>query len=117
MHSEKKIIKYSLAAIIIGLLGLYLASIYIEPEKVSLSEIDEKLGGKFIATQGIATEVKISNSSTLFMTLESNNSRIKLIQFGVSNTDISEGDSVLVRGEVTRYKGEIEIIAKDTRKI
>jgi len=117
MQSEAKIIKYSLLAIIAGLVGLYLASIYIEPEKIPLSEIDEKFLGKFISTEGFVREVKFSNSSTLFVTIENNQSRIIAIQFGASDTHLAIGDFILVKGEVSRYKGELELVAKEIRMI
>lgn len=117
MHSEKKIIKYSLIAIITGLVGIYLASIYIEPQKVPLSQIDEKFLGKFVATEGFVKDSEVSNSSTLFMTIENNQSRIVVVQFGASGEGIRTGDFVLVKGEVSRYKGELELVAKDIRKL
>ncbi len=115
MLPEKLIIKISLIVIMFGLSGLYAITILIEPAFVDIRQIDENFNGKVVMTNGTISDVFLSDSKTLFLNLEENED-LAIIMFNVDENNLTESDKVVVRGEVTLYKGKLEIIAKKIEK-
>jgi DNA/RNA endonuclease YhcR with UshA esterase domain len=115
MLSEKAIIKFSVAAIILGLFGIYLTLIFTQPINVPLSEINDSLSGKILETKGRISALRVSNTSTAFITLEDEKKEILVIKFNSNENEFKKGDLVSVTGEVTRYEGNIEIVARQIK--
>jgi hypothetical protein len=112
MPSEKVIIKYCIAAIILGLSGIYAAVIFIEPEHVSLSNIDDSQIGKVLETEGVIDSAKVSNTTTLFATIAENGLEMQIIKFNYKEDLPQKGDLVIVTGDVSKYEGKLEILAR-----
>lgn len=110
------ITKYSLIGIVVGLLGLYLISNYIEPEFVNLQNINEMYLNKIILTSGKVKNIFLANT-TLFLVLENNQSKINVVYFNAKNINFKKNDNVIVKGEVILYKNKLEIIAREIRLI
>jgi DNA/RNA endonuclease YhcR with UshA esterase domain len=117
MLSERAIIKYSVIAILIGLLGIYVTIQLMEPISVPLQGVNDAMVGNVIKTQGHVKSSYISNTSTLFVTMEENGSEIEAIKFNTRNSTLESGDLVVVSGEVSKYKGKIEITARTLEKV
>ena len=113
MLPEKVIIRLSLIVILFGLSGLYLISLYIEPEFTNINDIDRSFAGKVVKTGGIISKIFLSDSSTLFLTLEENKN-LKIIEFNSEENKLAKQDKISLIGEVVLHKGELEIIAKKT---
>ena len=119
--NDESLQRLSLVLSLLGLLGLFLLSICLEPTKVSIKEIDESLLGKFIVTSGYVTKIREHEAGHVFLTLE-NESSIKVVIF--ANTarknkatleKIRKGSKIEVVGKLVEYKGELELVAKEIR--
>lgn len=117
MLSERTIIKYSGVAIVIGLLGIYITLQVMEPITIPMTGINDATVGNVIKTQGHVKSSYVSNSSTLFVTMEENGSSIQAIKFNTKNSTLEPGDLIVVTGEVSKYKGVLEITARTLEKI
>jgi DNA/RNA endonuclease YhcR with UshA esterase domain len=113
----EKIVKYSLICIVIGLGGLYLVSEYLQPEYVEIAKINKSYLNKIIQTSGKVTNSYLSNTSTLFLTLEDKGDILKVVKFKVEKIEFKKGDNILVKGELSLYKNELEIIARNIKKL
>jgi DNA/RNA endonuclease YhcR with UshA esterase domain len=113
--SEKAILRLSLMAIVLGLAGIYLTILFTEPESVPLSDINDSLVGKIIATEGQISSFRISNTSTAFITLADKGKEISVIKFNSAEEGFKKGEVVLVSGEVTKYQGKLEIVARQIK--
>ena len=113
----ERISKYSLVCVGLGLLSLFLISKYQEPEVVEISKIDKNYLNQIIQTSGWVKSSYLSNSSTLFLILENNGSKIKVVKFDVEDLSFSKGDWIKVKGEVSLYKNELEIVAREIEKM
>jgi DNA/RNA endonuclease YhcR with UshA esterase domain len=117
MLSEKKIIKYSLIASVIGLAGIYLLTQVLQAPNFSISDLNDSMTGKVIQTQGTIKSIQISNTSTAFIALREGESEIEVVLFNAKQSELKEGEQVSITGEVNLYKGKLEIMAKEVRKI
>ncbi|RLJ06373.1 MAG: hypothetical protein DRP14_00110 [Candidatus Aenigmatarchaeota archaeon] len=116
MSSNKLIIRLSVFVIFFGLIGLYLICIFVAPPFVKLSEIDNRYIGKTIKTRGTVSKSFLSESKTLFLELKENKN-ISVVMFNVNKNLFKKGDQISVKGEIQVYKGMVEIIARDIKKI
>ena len=91
--------------------GLYLISLYVEPELTNIKDIDKTLVGKVVKTEGTISKIFLSDSSTLFLTLEENE-KLQIVKFNSEETNLKEQDKISIIGEVVLHKGKLEIIAK-----
>lgn len=118
MLPDRLLIKSALIVIIFGLIGLYLASIFVEPKFVELKEISIKNAGEVVKTAGIISKCFLSeDSKTLFLDLSEDGKKLSIIMFNVDKNLFEKGDNVSVKGEVHIYKGKLEIVAKDIKEI
>ncbi|MBN2095421.1 MAG: OB-fold nucleic acid binding domain-containing protein [Candidatus Aenigmarchaeota archaeon] len=117
MSPERAILKYSLFAIVIGLVGIYASVLYIEPESVPLSSVNDSRIGQVIKTEGLVRSARLSNTSTLFIRLEDQECEIDVVLFKAGNANANPGDLVQVVGEVSKYEGKLEIIARKIKPL
>ncbi len=118
MFSERKLIRLSLFTIIFGLTGLYLISAFVDPEFVELSSIDGNLIGKVISTEGTISKVGfIEKSKTVFLDISENEKIMTVVIFNSEGNLFKKGDLVKITGEVSNYKGKLEITAREVDKI
>ena len=115
MLPEKIIIKLSLIIIVFGLSGLYLISLYVEPELTNINEIDKSFAGKVVRTEGTISKVFLHDSSTLFLNLKENE-ELQIIKFNAEENNLAKQDRISVTGEVVLHKGKLEIIVKKIEK-
>ncbi|MGC9310967.1 MAG: OB-fold nucleic acid binding domain-containing protein, partial [Candidatus Aenigmatarchaeota archaeon] len=78
---------------------------------------DEGLSGKFVSTEGVVTSARVSNSSTLYMTLGGGGGKeIQVVFFSAGERLFETGEKVSVSGEVSVYNGQLEILAKEIQR-
>ncbi len=118
MFSERKLIRLSLLTIIVGLTGLYLIGLFVDPEFVELSSIDRSFVGNVISTQGTISKITfIEESKTLFLDVTENEKVLIVVIFNSEGDIFKRGDGVALSGELATYKGKLELIAREIEKI
>ncbi len=112
------ILKISIIVAIIGVISLFLISRILTEETIEISEL--KIG-QIERISGMVTSVYISRDDHVFLKLADNTGEITIVAFKNSNIDeaydLEVGEEVSVLGRVDEYKGKMEIIAKEIRKI
>lgn len=124
---DKKIFKIALLSSLIGILGMLIFSSYIEPKEIKINEISRDNIGEKIAITGIVESIKeSSNSKSSFITLNDGTSKINIILFESTLTELKESgielnsfknQRVKVIGSITEYKSTIELILANSNSI
>jgi len=118
MFSERKLIILSLFIIIFGLIGLYSIGLLMDPEFIELNSIDRNMVGKIISTEGIISKIAfIEESKTLFLDISENEKTLAVVIFNSEGDIFKKGDKIIINGELTTYKGSLELIAREVEKI
>ncbi len=120
MISDRTLLKTSVAVFIIGFFALFLLS-QVQPERMlSVSEIKESMIGEKVSVHGIAERPLVRDSLTMRLVDENNtNIKINVVMFNPTPKVLNSfraGDAVIVSGEISIYKGELEIIANKISK-
>jgi len=112
---ESSLIKLCFVFCAIGIFSLFLINKVYTPPRVKASEIKE--GMNFVSITGEIKNKYVSEKGTAFLTLKDDTGEIKIVVFkgSMNISDVDQGDSVEIVGEVQRYKGELEIIAKNIK--
>ncbi|WEL22882.1 exodeoxyribonuclease VII large subunit [Candidatus Nanohalovita haloferacivicina] len=97
--------KYFLTACI-GLLTLYLAT-SIPPEKVEISEVRPSMAGEKVRVTGEVANPAGRNH--FFFTLKNREKSIEAVKFD-KRPSHAQGEKVTLEGEVSMYRGELQII-------
>ena len=103
--------------ILLGALGIvlvYSSSIYIEPEKVNVSEIKPQWNGKQVSVTGNVVQ-PYRTKGNLFFTLEDSSGQIKVASFD-SKTRLNSSQRINLTGRVSLYRGSLEIMAGEIKK-
>jgi DNA/RNA endonuclease YhcR with UshA esterase domain len=112
------ILKISIIVAIVGIISLFLISRLLTEETIEISEL--KIG-QIERISGMITSVYISRDDHVFLKVADNTGEITVVAFKNSNIDeaydLEVGEELSVLGRVDEYKGELEIIAKEIRKI
>ena len=108
----------SFSVSITGLLLIALLSVVLEPQEVSIKEINDGFEGKANRTRGL-----VRNSFQLrnVLMLELYDAKkIKAVKFNPSEADfevLKKNSFAEIQGRVQRYNGELEIVVSGARKI
>ncbi|MDI6825733.1 MAG: OB-fold nucleic acid binding domain-containing protein [Candidatus Aenigmarchaeota archaeon] len=109
---ESSLIKLCFVLCLIGIFLLFVINRMYSPTTVKITQIKE--GMNFVSVSGEVKKKFVSEKGTAFLTLKDDTGEIKVVIFkgsmDVSNVNV--GSKVEVMGEVQKYKGELEIIAK-----
>lgn len=111
---RKQLYKISVFLSVIGLTLMYASSLYLEPGKVEINQIDESQTGEILEIEGAAVNVT-NTGDNLFMDLKDSTGSIMVVNFD-SQTSVNEGESLNVIGHVELYEGKLEIIAREIKK-
>lgn len=106
-------LKLALLVSIAGLVLLASLAYFIGPTHIELSELDSYSGKTVVVRGEIVSVAKYSEVAFLKLGEE----QVKVVLFDILNHTFAKGDVVEVRGEVTRYKRELEIIAEEVKCI
>lgn len=112
------ILKISIIVAIIGIVSLFFISRILTEEAIEISEL--KIG-QIERISGMVTSVYVSRDNHVFLKVADNTGDITIVAFKNSNIDeaydLEVGEEVSVLGRVDEYKGKLEIIAKEIKKI
>lgn len=117
----------SLFTSIFGLVLIYLASVNIEPQKITISDITGDMEGRKIITTGYITEKREHENGHLFLTISDNRTKIQvplfsdfmqsLNQLGITKDDFNIGNKISVRGVLENYKGRLQIMPNNLNDV
>ncbi len=120
--SKNFLLILSIFTSIVGLILIYFASINIEPQKITISDITADMEGRRIVTTGHLVEKREHKDGHLFLTVSDNKTKIQvplfsdfmgsLNQIGITEDDFQLNERISVRGIVENYKGRLQIVPK-----
>jgi RecJ-like exonuclease len=112
------ILKISIITAVIGIVALYIISTLLTEETVDIEELQI---GQMERISGMVTSLYVSRDDHVFMKVSDETGEITVVAFESSNIDqaydLEVGERVSVLGRVDEYEGDLEIIAKEIRKI
>lgn len=117
--NEKQLMKISAVGIIICFIILYLISIQDLSVDVKIGDIDRSYIGKTVDLTGEINNI-FTNNGDVFFDIEDETGSIKVVLWEdtldllrMKNVNVSEmenGKSINIQGEVQVYKGELEVL-------
>lgn len=118
MH-DKEIFKITLTTTILGLIGLIILSGYVNPEELSVNEIDKSKIDNQVKVTGIIENYTITKTGTMIITLNDGSNVIKVVIFPSTslNTTLYNGMNITVTAKVVEYNGEIELIIEKSKNL
>ena len=105
---------FSLLFSAVGIIILYILSLFSQPAYIGLNEIPN-YDGKQISTEGIVTNYYRTKHGSQIITIEENNATATVFVEGA--IDVEFGDRIKATGQVQKYKNDWEIIAEDLRSV
>jgi len=111
------IIKISIAAAILGIVALFFLLRYNKQNMIKISDLKQGQTERII---GMINSVYISKGGHAFLKVADTSGEISVIAFNNSNIEVQDleiGDQISVLGRVEEYKGKLEIIAKEIKKV
>lgn len=111
------LIKISITVAIIGIVALFFIVKYQQQNTVKISDLEQ---GQIERITGMINSVYISKDGHTFLKVTDSSGEISVVAFKSSNIDVYDleiGDQISVLGRIEEYKGSLEIIAKEIRKI
>lgn len=118
MH-DKEIFKITLTTTILGLIGLIILSGYVNPEELSVNEIDKSKIDNQVKVTGIIENYTITKTRTMIITLNDGSNVIKVVIFPSTslNTTLYNGMNITVTARVVEYNGEMELIIEKSKNL
>jgi exonuclease VII large subunit len=112
------IIKIAIAVAIIGVTALFFLVRYNSQNTVKISELKQ---GQIERITGMINSVYVSKDGHVFLNVADTSGELSVVVFKNSNIDeaydLEVGDEISVLGRVEEYKGKLEIIAKEIKKL
>ncbi|MEM5872339.1 MAG: OB-fold nucleic acid binding domain-containing protein [Candidatus Aenigmatarchaeota archaeon] len=112
------IVKISIAVAILGIIALLFLVKYNEQNITKISDLKM---GQIERITGMVNSIYISKDGHAFLKVADTTGEISVVAFKSSNIDevfeIEVGDKISVLGRVEEYKGKLEIIAKEIKRI
>ena len=108
---DSRLLKLSMAAAIIGLLGLFWYGTT-SSTAYSVSELDQLMGQK-VTISGTARSVHTSSAGNTFFMVSDGSGQVQAVIFKNSDLDttgLKNGASVKIEGKVAEYQGDLEIV-------
>ncbi|MFB6189981.1 MAG: exodeoxyribonuclease VII large subunit [Candidatus Nanohaloarchaea archaeon] len=110
----KNVYRASIFFAVIGLTLMYFSSLYMSLDHVEVGEIEKSWSGKNVKIGGEVTSFSTSSGHSFFQVNDSTG-EIQVVKFD-SKLALERGDEVNVTGQVSLYRGQLEIIAKEVTK-
>ena len=108
---EKNLLKVALICSIIGIIITFVFADKLEPAIMKISDVSSSLIEKNVKVQGTITSIKDS-SGVLILDISDDSGSVKVVGFDSKGVILDKGDMIEVSGQVTEYKGSLEIDAK-----
>lgn len=116
MITDSQIKKISLLVALIGLLLIFVAATWSEPQQIAITDITADGSGRTVLVNGTAESVRVSEGN-VFLKVSDGTGNITAVMFERTARDnpevyqLKKYDNVTVKGQVNIYKSELEIIA------
>lgn len=117
MIERPKLLTIVIVFSLIGVIGLYLYSISLEPKRIAIKDIGEDDIGSLVEVEAYIKDSWVTQNNNLLITLIDYQTNHTLTVFVVSDVyeyldnkeELSPGAEIIVKGEVCEYEGELEI--------
>ena len=117
MIERPKLLTIVIAFSLIGVIGLYLYSISLEPKRMAIKDIGEEDIGSLVEVEAYIEDLYVTKNNNLIITLIDHQTNHTLTVFVVSDVyenlnnkeELTPGAKIIVNGEVCEYEGELEI--------
>lgn len=117
--NERNLVKISVIGVSISLVLLYLITSQIFSSSVKIGEIDRSFVGKTVNITGEVTGI-FQSKGHVFFDLKDDTGKVKVVLWedtlelleinNVNTSEIRNGKSINIIGDVQLYKGELEVI-------
>ena len=117
--NERNLVKISVIGVSISLVLLYLITSQIFSSSVKIGEIDRSFVGKTVNITGEVTRI-FQSKGHVFFDLKDDTGKVKVVLWedtlelleinNVNTSEIRNGKSINIIGDVQLYKGELEVI-------
>lgn len=122
MIERPKLLTIVIAFSLIGVIGLYLYSISLEPKRMAIKDIGEDDIGSLVEVEAYIKDLWITEYNNLIITLVDPQTNHTLTVFVVSDVyenlnnkeELTPGAEIIVKGEVCEYEGKLEIKVTST---
>jgi len=107
--------------VVAALLGLAALFLWLKHNEQDTAKITELKQGQVESITGMVNSVYVTKAGHTFLKVADTSGEVSVVAFNNSNIDgvqdIEIGDQVSVIGRVEQYKGKLEIIAKEIKKV
>jgi DNA/RNA endonuclease YhcR with UshA esterase domain len=121
MISDSDLMKISLFISIIGVIALFFIVQFIGPVNVEVVDITREMDGQIIVTEGMINSIAKNDGNFFFSIGDGEEIDVVMFESIAKKNDfidqIKEGDLIKVKGQVSIYRNELEIIAEEISKI
>ena len=112
---DESVVKLALCVAAAGIAALLVLAFVAEPSQIEIGRLSERDSGKQVMIGGIVDDKSVDDGN-IFLTLNDGTGSITVVMFersarGTTAYDVQLGKSAQIRGQVSIYKGELEIIA------
>lgn len=116
---DEKIFKITLITTILGLIGLFITSGFVNPEVLPINQIDNSKIDNQIQVNGIIEKCIITKTNTTILQITDKFGSINVVIFPTTdlNMNLHEGMNVTVVAKVAQYNGDLELILEKSRNI
>ncbi len=117
--NDEKIYKISLITTIIGLVGIMLLSGYVNPETVTINQIDKSKIDNQVELDATVLSVSQTRTNTQIIKLGDKTGTINLVIFSSVDfkTKLSNNQHVRVIAKVTQYNNDLELILEESKNL
>jgi len=111
---------------LLGLFLIYFSALKIQPQEVSLSEINFEFLGRTVKTSGKIVYKNSHPSGHVFLTISDGKKKLQVPLFSsfmeklsetINEDELKEGRRITVTGTVSEYKGELQVIPRKVEDI
>ena len=113
---EKNLLKVALICSIIGIFIIFILSDKLEPSLIRIADVSEDIIEQSVKIQGKIVSLR-NTPSVLIFDVKDDSGSIKVVAFNDGNSQLNNGQRVKILGDVTEYKGMLEIEAKKIESV
>ena len=117
--NDEKIYKISLITTIIGLTGIMLLSGYVNPEKITIEQIDKSKIDNQVELEATILSVTQTRTNTQIIKLSDKTGTIDLVIFPSLDykTKLSKNQHITVIAKVSQYNNNLELILEESKNL
>ena len=108
---DSGLLKIALLWSLVGIFILLIVAVYTEPPELTISELGQHMGEN-IVVRGFVESASYKETVS-FIELSDESGEIQVVIFEELEQKVYNKDQITVRGRVSEYKGELEVIAEE----